>query len=221
MTAPPRRFVRSAPGKVDPKRAVPIRITDMTGNDAAWWDARMGPHHVRKPRRADRYWSWSALLLVAHLVQLSKQRHCRPLVIWARADNGLYLRVAMTIVIENYLRLDAPEPPGAHFVWFLCAADKGVLTRHFGFSNPPSLGRVLLDAAMVLSENAGLAGRIGLHAARAGGAALTAFYRDCGLRRLAPGRPLPAPIKRRNDGRFFYADETTAAALLSKLDAAR
>jgi len=223
MTAPRphRRFVRSAPGKTDPRVAVPLRMTDMTGADAAWWDARMGPHHVRKPKRADRYWTWSVLLIACHLVQLARKRHLRPLVVWARADNGRYLRVAMSIIIENYPHLEAGPPAEGHFLWFLCAADKGVLARHFGFANPPSLGRVLLDNAMVLSENAGLSGRIGLHAARAGGAALLAFYRDSGLRRLPAGATLPRAIKRRNDGRFFYADETTAGALMSKLDVDR
>lgn len=161
------------------------------------------------------------LLLACHLIQLSKQRHCRPLVIWALADNRRYLRVAMNITIETYPRLDHRHPGEASFAWFLCAADKGVLVKHFRMANPPSLGRVLVDTTMVLSENAGHEGRIGLHAARAGGSALTGLYRACGLERLPARAALPPAIKRRNDGRFFLADETRAAQLLSNLDAAR
>lgn len=72
------------------------------------------------------------LLPLCHLVQRAKRRYCRPLVFWARADSGRFLRVGMLIVIE--------------------------------------------DSAIVLSQNAGVAGRIGLHAAAAGGDDLLGVY---------------------------------------------
>ena len=144
------------------------------------------------------------LLPACHLVQLFKRRYCRPLVIWARADS-----------------LDVADPSDAHFVWFMCAADEGVLKNHFSMSNPPKLGRVLLDNAMVLSENLGLKGRIGLHATPAGGAALLALYSACGLLQLPKRARLPPPIKQSNDGRYFYTDEATAAVLLANRDTAR
>jgi hypothetical protein len=122
----------------------------------------------------------------------------------------------MSIVIERYVHLDEARPAEAHFVWFMCAADKRVLAEHFHLANPPSLGAVLLDSAMALSENAGLKGRIGLHAAASGGTKLLGFYRNAGLQQLPASARLPAPIKRANDGRFFYATERAAAALLAK-----
>ncbi len=206
---------------MDRGRRVDIRITDMTARDAFWWDARLGPAHAKMASRADRLWSWSVLLPLCHLIQRAKRRYCRPLVIWGRTDNGRFLRVGLSILIEAYPYLDVDHPGESHFLWFLSAADPGVLSAEFGMSQPPALGRLLLDNAIVLSQNAGLGGRIGLHAAAAGGEGLLTLYDRCGLLRLPGTKPLPAPIRRSNDGRFFYADEGLAESLAAALDPGR
>lgn len=87
-------------------------------------------------------------------------------------------------------------------------------------SDPPALGRVLLDNAIVLSQNAGLGGRMGLPAAAAGGSALLKVYTGCGLAAL-PGATIPAGVKRKNDGRFFYADDNTSETLAQMLEVSR
>jgi hypothetical protein len=206
---------------VDKRRRVDIRVTDMTARDAFWWDARLGPAHAQMTDRADRFWSWSVLLPLCHLVQRAKRRYCRPLVIWARTDNGRLMRVGLSILVEAYPHLDVDHPDESHFLWFMSAADPGVLTTEFGMSQPPSLGRLLLDNAIVLSQNAGLGGRIGLHAARAGGDRLLRVYDRCGLLRLPATKPLPPPVRRANDGRFFYTNEEVAEALAAALDPSR
>lgn len=196
-------------------------MTDMAAADAAWWDARLGPKHLKFDTRADRFWSWSALLPMCHLVQLAKRRRCRPLVIWARADNGRFLRVGMSIFIEEYPYLDVSTPEESVFVWFISSAEPSILKEDFQMSHPPALGRVLLDNAMVLSQNAGHKGRIGLHAARAGGAALLNIYERCGLLLLPEEAQLPPAVRRDNDGRFFYADPLRAESLAAMLDPRR
>ncbi|HKT88446.1 MAG TPA: hypothetical protein VJQ59_08420 [Candidatus Sulfotelmatobacter sp.] len=216
-SAIPRGFVRTAPSRAK-KIPVDIRVTDMKAADALWWDARLGPYHAQLATRADRWWSWSALLPMAHLVQLAQRRFCRALVTWVRADNGQFVRAGMSILIQHYPYLDFRTPDDSHFMWFMSAAEADVLRRNFGVSDPPSLGRVLLDNAIVLSQNAGLSGRIGLHAAAAGGPGLLAFYVKCGLLNLPSAAPLPAAVRRQNDGRFFYADDVVAAALATALD---
>jgi hypothetical protein len=193
----------------------------MKAADAIWWDQRLGPKHARNRTRADRYWSWTALLPMCHLVQLARRRYCRALVIWARADNQLFVRAGMSIMIERYPHLDVTRPGESNFLWFLSAADSQVLSREFGMSHPPALARVLLDNAIVLGQMSGHGGRIGLHAARAGGRGLLAVYLKCGLSRLAASAPLPATVRRRNDGRYFYADEVLAERLAAALDGAR
>ena len=127
----------------------------------------------------------------------------------------------MSIVIEEYPYLDIEHPGESNFMWFMSAADAQVLAAEFGMSHPPALGRVLLDNAIVLSQNAGLEGRIGLHAAPAGGDGLLVMYGRCGLMRLPATAVLPPAVRRRNDGRFFYADERVAETLAVALDASR
>jgi hypothetical protein len=219
--SPPRRFVRRAPSKATPGRFVDIRITNMTAGDALWWDRHLGPHHARDRTRADGRWVWSVLLPMSHLVQMAKRRFCRPLVIWARADNRRFVRAGMSILIEEYPHLDVSDPGDSNFVWFISAADSDVLKSQFGVSDPPTLGRVLIDCPIVLSENAGLGGRIGLHAAARGHQRLLNFYVKCGLTNLPASAPMPRTVTRRNDGRFFYAGADTAAALAALLDADR
>jgi hypothetical protein len=74
----------------------------VTAGYALWWDTRLGPRHARIASRADRLWSWSMLLPMCDLVQLAKRRFCHPLVIWANADNGQFVRAGMSILIEQY-----------------------------------------------------------------------------------------------------------------------
>jgi hypothetical protein len=221
MSVQPRRFTRTAPSKTDKTRAVDIRMTDMLAGDAAWWDARLGPTHARNRARADRLWAWSVLLPLCHLVQLAKRRYCRPLVVWARADSGRFVRVGMSIFIENYPYLEAGRDVDSYFVWFMSAADSALLQADFGMTHPPALGRVLLDNAIVLSQNAGLRGRIGLHAAAAGGKTLLSVYAACGLINLPRTAKLPVGVKRKNDGRFFVADEIHAEMMAALLDPRR
>lgn len=73
----------------------------------------------------------------------------------------------------------------------------------------------------MLSQNAGLGGRIGLHAAAAGGRTLMTVYAGCGLVNLAATAQLPAGVGRKNDGRFFVADEPHAEAVAALLDPRR
>jgi len=127
----------------------------------------------------------------------------------------------MLILIENYPAVHDAGGARSEFLWFLSAADKQVLRANFGMSHPPALARVLIDNAIVLSQNAGFAGRTGLHAARAGGEALLEVYRRCGLQQLAIDRALAAAIRQRNDGRFFYTDEPLAERLTANLDVHR
>jgi hypothetical protein len=212
-----RRFVRRAPCKSNPARRVDIRITDMRAADAAWWDRKLGPYHRLDRTRADRRWVWSALLPFCCVIQQRKQRTCRALVIWAR-DGGRFIRVGMAIVIEGYPHVDVTDRSHSNFVWFISAADSDVLKYRHGVSDPPSLGRVLIDCALVSSEGAGFEGRISLHASREGGQRLLDFYLKRGLIRLTETAQLPVSVRRRNDGRFFYANASVANSLARALD---
>lgn len=123
----------------------------------------------------------------------------------------------MSILIEDYPALDIENPETTNFIWFISAADPEVLA-HLGVTSPPSLGQILIDNAIVLAQNAGFLGGIGLHAAKAGGPPLLEVYQQCGLQPLPAGAQLPSAIKRANDGRFFLADGPLSETLAAKWD---
>jgi hypothetical protein len=217
MSTSGRTFVRSALSK-DKKHRIPVRISDMTAADALWWDRKIGPHHLSITGRADRFWEWSVLLPACTLIQKAKGRQCRALVVWAKADNQKFVRAGMSMFIQRYPYLDVRQPSDAEFIWFISGADPAVLASKFGISHPPSLARVFIDMGIVLSQNVGTEGRIGLHAALAGGESLLNVYSRCELEQLPATAPLPTGLRRPNDGRFFYADCATAERLARKLD---
>lgn len=219
MASAPKQFARFAPARKNGARSVRIRISDMTATDAWWWDAKVQTRLLMQSGRADRLWSWSMMLPACTYLQLRLGRRCRPLVVWACADSGRLVRAAMSILIERYPHLDIRAPGEAYFIWFMSTAPDTILAS-FGVSDPPSLGDTCIDNTLVLSANDGCAGRIGLHAAPSGGARLLGDY-AARLLQLPAAQPLPAPIRRRNDGRFFYADDARAALLLSRGDAFR
>lgn len=216
--SPTKNFVRYAPARRDQRRKVRIRISNMTGQDAIWWDAKVVPEISKEQGRADRFWVWSAMLPALLLYELAKGRKCRPLVIWAYTDRGGLVRAAMVFGIADYPHLNVSEAGLAHFLWFMSSAPDRVLAR-YGVSDPPSLGAIGIDNAMVLSENSGHNGRMGLHAAPGGGNRLLTFYsKRCRLEKLSKDAPLPTAIRRKNDGRFFYADASRASSLMAERD---
>jgi hypothetical protein len=52
-------------------------------------------------------------------MQRAKGRFCRPLAVWARADNGRFLRVGMSILIDEYPYLNVARDVAADFLWFI------------------------------------------------------------------------------------------------------
>jgi hypothetical protein len=115
-------------------------------------------------------------------------------------------------VIETYPHLDVRSTDTqATFAWFLATAPDTALSG-LGVAEPPSLGRTCTDIALTTSFNLAHQGRIGLHAAQAGGPALLRFYGNhCGLLQLPAAAVLP--VSRANDGRFFYTDDMRAGQL--------
>ena len=79
-------------------------------------------------KRADRFWVWSVLLPLCHLVQLAKRRYCRPLVVWARADSGRFVRAGMSIGRKNDGRFFVADQPHAEAIAALL--DPRRLVRH-------------------------------------------------------------------------------------------
>lgn len=210
----PINYLNKQPGRTS-QGLVDIRVVLMTTAHAVFWDRVIQPHIRRDNNRADRYWSWTVFRTFLPLSQSIKGRQCIGLVTMVRTAGGKPVPAAMSLLIDPYFDLASSTSRGADsiFLWFLASAPAPVLTA-LGVADPPSLGAVCIDNALVYSVNAGYSGQIGLHCAAAGGQRLVDFYEQTiGLRRITANASLP--VSRANDGRFFIADVATASALIS------
>jgi hypothetical protein len=194
---------------------IPIRTSIMSVEHAVTWDMRIQPLIFSGPARADKHWSWSLLRSIFPIAQHAKRRRCIALTTLVRNQSGQAVPAAMSLFIERYPHLPSSGKE-AVFVWFISSAPKVALA-NLGVQTAPSLGRILIDNALVASVNMGLDGRIGLHSARAGGPRLQNFYLNhCKLNHLPEGAVMPA--RGASDGRFLYTDENLAESLVQELN---
>lgn len=212
-------FVSFAKGKVT-KAAVPIKVVPMTADYVAFWHQSIQPFINKSTEpRADRHWRWSLLYQITRLMP-RYSGYC----VVAQGLDGVSVPVGMLVVIGDYPWLRNRRHKSS-FLWFLAAAPDSAM-KALGITDPPSLGRVLVDTGIVDSYRSGHDGRIGLHAAPKGGNRLFDFYRNvCNLLNLPKffALPLgPASIKQTlvslpvaNDGRFFYTDSACATTFVT------
>ena len=196
--------------------SVPIRVALMQSRDASFWHARVQPIiRASTEVRADKKWDWRIFRRVLPLSQRLQRRRCLALTTFAENANGDAVPVAMHLLIERYAHLP-DHAQRATFIWFLCGMPKEGYSQ-FDIGGVPSMGRVCIDIALTASKYLGNFGRIGLHAAPAGGDRLRAFYENhCKLLNLDTSSPLPA--LHANDGGFFYTERELADLLLKDLD---
>ncbi|WP_143142495.1 hypothetical protein [Nitrosovibrio sp. Nv17] len=208
-------YARTAPDSQKSKDAIPIRTSLMSMEHAVTWDTKIQPSILSEPERADRYWSWSLFRSIFPLALYARRRQrCIALTTLAKNESGKAVPAAMSLFIEKYPHLPSSRQE-AVFIWFISSAPKGVLA-NLGVKTTPSLGRILIDNALVASMNMGLEGRIGLHCAKTGGDRLQKFYLNhCKLNHLPKGTP--TSLGYASDGRFFYTDENLADLLLQEL----
>jgi hypothetical protein len=92
--------------------------------------------------------------------------------------------------------------------------------RNRGVADPPSLGRIMVDAAMVTGHALGLKGQMWPHAAPAGGPGLVRLYGTiCQMSSLPLGWVLPGGGV--SDGRHYYAGAPLAQRLMDALQLSR
>lgn len=217
-----RDFARRAPVGRDGD-TVPIQTRALVYNDIKLWKALIQPFIQKEPDpRADRNWPWSSLYASTKFLQRRSGVDGVGVTTFVESADGSAVPAAMSLLRRPYPHL--PRGPGedteAVFVWFLSTAPRAALEA-LGVATRPSLGRVVLDQAMVLAERESIEGRIGLHCSPKGGDRLMDFYLNgCRLLQVPAGDPLPMRI-RHNDGRWYYTSEERAQELLGEHDALR
>ena len=103
-----RRFVRFAPCRSHPDGRVPVRVTDMTAEDAWWWDTGVQTHHFTKTNRADRYWTWPCCCRRVISSSSRSADFADPRSLGTGRQSALRAR-AMAMLIETYPHLDVRE----------------------------------------------------------------------------------------------------------------
>lgn len=212
-------FISFAKGKAS-KGAVPIEVVPMTADYAAFWHQAIQPFtETAAVPRADRRWHWGLLFHAARFLPRARC-YC----VTTPAPSGDSVPAGMLLVIGDYPWLRSRRYKST-FLWFLAAAPDSAMTA-LGITDPPSLGRALVDTSIVDSYRSGHDGRIGLHAAPSGGVRLFDFYKNaCNLLNLPRFLVLPlsaasvqqtlANLPVANDGRFFYTDNACATSFIN------
>lgn len=214
---------------VGAEHEVEIRPTPLNARIAGFWHLNIQPEIRRQSvvrYRADERWNWLTLLTLA-LSGAMQKKTCWGLALMVHAANGRMVPAALSLQIDGLApkeldqrRRTLQQHDKHAYLWFMATAPREALLRA-GVPHPPRLGRIAVDSAMVASEQAGFQGRIWLHASdchgnSAAAARLYKFYeQDCKLCPLGSKayRFTEAPVRRKNDGRHFRADEGLARVL--------
>jgi hypothetical protein len=207
---------------------LPWRIFSMTKDDAKWWD-----EHVQKPfidampGRADSGWNWPWKIF--NLTRLAAEALSQQPVAFVAgvecASPPMFLPCVMNLLVETYADL-ADSRLESVFLWYLSPAPEEFFRSGRGRilgAVPKALMAIGMDMTITHSYNVMRQGRVGLHAAPKGGKELFDWYTDParGGMHAIPKRQRLAGGWRRNDGRYFYHDETTALTVSRRLDSLR
>lgn len=198
----------------------PVKIVRLDRDIARFWHNRIQPF-VRdasaKRFRSDAKWHWPVMLHLFPRVELLAGRRCYGFAVMGRARNGDAVPVAMSLLVEEYALLE--DEDAGSFLWFAASAPDDAF-RAFDVPRLDRLGRILVNTTMVTSYNAGLLGRMSLHADPGGDAYLPDFYlKHCGLLPVNPSAKLRSI--RNNDGRYYYATVLLAEKLLRSMNSWR
>lgn len=191
---------------------VPAEIHLCEFEDMVLWQRKIQKPFIAPLGGIGSNWDWPALFVACTLTEAAMGRQAISLQIRGEGPNGRAIPVAQAIYSRPYAY---PGNPGEScvFVWFIASTPEAAL-KSFGISHKFATMAPLLDTAIQLSLDAGLDGRIGLHAAlgatRKESDALVDRYLRQGLSRRTQGKGFFRAPFRREDGRLFYFNPAAA-----------
>jgi hypothetical protein len=213
----PGQFVRRLPtatGFAD------VRVREADYRLAAAWDRDVQAPYIAGSDRIDARWRWRTLYLRSLALEMAAGRRLAYLQLVTPTASGGAFPLGQLLLADGF-----PCPPddrrSCAFLWYLAGAPEAAV-RAAGAEPRKAILAALVDATIQFSYLAGYDGRICLHASPDGTAAqqreLAERYERAGLQRTTETR---IGRLRRNDGRYFYADEQTAMLMSNKLQAFR
>jgi len=191
--------------------------------EALYWHQKVQlPYIAKSPNfRPDRNWNWPwKMRWWPILFQSCTRRNTAFFQINVTTSSGRAFPVGQIFVSDGF-----PFFPGQRqeciFLWLLAAAPQTALLAQ-GLPADLKLMPPLVDVAIQFSFQRGYNGLLTLHAARSGDkSADRALYRIYEKNvSLIPYKKqgYVSTMRRRNDGRYFYADEERALELTTKLN---
>jgi hypothetical protein len=210
------RFVESRSGG-----RTPVIVTEGTLEDARYWHQIVQPFITQAtPTRLDRHWNWPRLLSWTRVLERLAGRNAVFLQLNAETTTGDAFPIGQVLLSDGY-PFFPDQRQASVFLWYLASAPPEAL-RAYGLHQDLKLMRPLVDIGVQFSLQRGYAGRLTLHAAASGNRAADGELYDkyesgVGLVPYGPAR-WRVTLFRRNDGRYFYADEARALYLSKRLD---
>lgn len=229
MPAGPGNFVTRLQTKAG--MSLSAKVVEATVEDAQWWHANVQipfigvDNGVGKDERIDRAWDWPTIVVRSAVFEaLATARSCAYLQLLCRREDGLGIPVGQVLLVDGYPLITRRSQESV-FLWYLTGMPPKALS-HFGIPADLKVLRALVDIAVQFSFLRAYRGCICLHADRHGSKPardeLVAKYKAIELQQVAWAwyRFMVSPV-RRNDGRYFVADDVRALHLTAKLDSLR
>jgi hypothetical protein len=212
-------FVRTLVG-ID-GRPVAVKVVESDISHAESWDRNIQAPWVAQSGRIDALWNWRRNYLRAALLETAAGRHLAYLRVITPDAKDQAFPLGQVLLADGY-----PYPPSRRlpciFLWYLAAAPKAAVAAA-GAHPCTDMLAALVDVAVQFSYIRGYQGRLCLHASPEGTQAqqseLANRYNKLGLQTLK-GRWF-AGWGRRNDGRYFFADEQVAMNVTAQFDSFR
>lgn len=211
------RFVRELP-TADGRGRLPVTVVESDISHAEAWDCEIQRPWIAGTGRIDAGWIWRTNYLRAALLETHAGRHLAYLRLMTPAADGKAFTVGQMLLSDGYPYPSNRKRPCV-FLWYLAGAPAPAAAAA-GVPAYKGVLAALVDSALQFSYIRGYEGRLCLHASPAGTSQqrdeLMERYRRVGLKPWDGGWFVG--WFRRNDGRYWYADETLAAQLSRRLD---
>lgn len=213
-------FLNSLPS-ANGSAPIPVTVSESDISHAEAWDRDIQMPWIDGSGRIDSGWRWRRNYLRSALLETAAGRKLAYLRVLTPTADGSAFPVGQVLLADGY-----PYPPDRGlpcvFLWYLAGTPREAADQ-VGVPEYNGVLAALVDCAIQFSYIQGYDGRICLHASPEGTAAqrddLMKRYRRLGLLSWEGG--WFAGWFRRNDGRYFYADEAIALQLSKRLDGFR